>query len=130
MVLSDLEIPPDLKIQLEPVPPVQLAPRGLQNQALANERGTLYVDAIFDTITIQNPVKLVYRCRTPPYLTCIFRKKPSTFFLKQNKIKVKIVLDFSRNRGGTHCIANSNVYVPLFLSMGPSRTIIRTHSSR
>jgi hypothetical protein len=53
--------------------------RGLQNQALANERGTLYVDAIFDTITIHNTVKLVYRRRTPPYSTCIFRKKPSTF---------------------------------------------------
>ena len=50
----------------------------VKNQALANERGTLCVDAICDRITIQNPVKLVYCCRTPPYLTCIFRKKPST----------------------------------------------------
>ena len=39
--------------------------RGLQNQALANERGTLCVDAIFDRITMQNPVKLVYCCITP-----------------------------------------------------------------
>ena len=43
-------------------------------------RGGLCVLTPFcDRITIQNPVKVVYRCRTPPYLTCIFRKKPSTF---------------------------------------------------
>ena len=66
--------------------------RGLQNQALANERGTLYVDAIFDTITIHNPIKLVYRCRTPPYLTCIFRKKTKHFWHVFNILQIYLTV--------------------------------------
>jgi hypothetical protein len=54
-------------------------PRGLQNQDLANETGTLCVDAIFDRITIQNPVTLFYCCITPHIRPVFYVKKIKTF---------------------------------------------------
>jgi hypothetical protein len=52
--------------------------RGLQNQLLANERGTLCGDVIFDRITLQNPVNLVYRYTTP-HIRLVFLTKNQIF---------------------------------------------------
>ena len=54
--------------------------RGLQNQALANARGTLCFWRHFRYDYHTKPGKIgLGTTATPPYLTCIFRKKPSTF---------------------------------------------------
>ena len=72
-------------------------------------RGGLCVLTPFcDRITIQNPVKVVYRCRTPPYLTCIFRKKTKHF----HKFKKNPFEPFFCGRVGT---GTSDVQVPVLV---------------
>jgi hypothetical protein len=58
---------------------------------LANERGTLCDDAIFDRITIQNPVKLFYCCRIHD-IRLVFYVKNQDFWHVSNILQIYLTV--------------------------------------